>query len=458
MMRMSLASVLVAVACLLAAPSAPGVGTGGTGLYMRGALAVAPGVVVNNITFDAAQASITINGHHGSSGDDLHPGMVAGIVGNVVPGQQYGTASQIGVTRATLGMVARVGTGGTGLYAVGVYVATRTDTVYAGLGSIADLSPGDGVDVYGYSDGVSGTIYATRIERVAAPANAELHGIVASLGSGTFVLQGVTVDDSGAQLVGFSGPVAIGDRVGVDGTINAQGVFVATTVTFEPDTTTQNGEEAEIEDGITAVLTPTLFVVDGFVVDASKATFSGGSAASLAVGRLVHVEGRTINGDLVASSVEFNDDGEDSSDSAGGNGNSASEVDGSITSLSSPTMFVVNGVTIDASTATFANGPAANVALGRYVKVVGARSGSTLKATRVTFVTTSSSSSSGEVEGKVTGVNAPGVYAVGSVVVDARSATVSGGTLATIKPGTKIEASGAWQSGTLVAKRLSIDD
>ena len=460
MMRIAL-KLVVSIVCLLCVPFASGVGTGGTGLYMRGTLALAPGVVVNNVTFDASQAAITINGHTGRPPSELRPGMVAGVNGNVAPGQQYGVANQIGVTRSVTGISVRVGTGGTGLKVGGIYVTPRTDTVYAGIHSIGDVVSGDTLDVYGYSDGVSGNVYATRIERVAPGSSVELHGIVMSPSQGRFVLQGLTVDASNAQLVGFTGSIAAGDRVGVAGTFDAQSVLVATTVTLEPDTSTANGQEAEIEDAVTAVLAPGLFVVNDFVVDATNASFSGGSVADLAVGHVVHVEGRMVNGTLVAKTVEFDDDSEDGgysgSGSTSGGTSGSSEVDGTIASVASSTSFVVKSMTIDASSATFNNGQAADVAVGRLVKVIGIKNGSILKASKVTFVNTSSGGS-GEVEGKVSAVTAAGVYTVGGTSVDARTAKISGGSLATIKVGTKIEASGAWQSGVLVAKKVSIDD
>jgi uncharacterized protein DUF5666 len=452
MKRTLVVNFIVLAVAFVCAQVASGVGTGGTGVYVRGALGVGPGVVVSNITFDASQAAITINGRAGRPVDDLRPGMVAGVAGNVVPGQQAGVASQVGVTRSVYGGVMKVGTGGTGLKVAGVSVAPRTDTVYGGLASVGDIEQGDTLDVYGYSDGVSGTVYATRIERVPAASGVELHGIVATPGPTGFVLQGVAVDYSAAQLVGFSAPLAAGDRVGVAGTLDPQNVLIASTVTFEPDTHTSNGQEVEIEDAITVVLAPGLFIVDDFMVDATKATFGGGSAADLAVGRVVHVEGRMENGTLMARDVEF-DDEEESRSYVGG-----SEVDGTIASVAPPTSFVVKGVTVDASAATFANGQAGDVVVGRFVKVIGSRNGATMRATKVTFANGGGSwSSFGEVEGRVSAVSSPGVYAIGSITVDARAATISGGTLASISVGSKIEARGAWQGGVLMAKKVEID-
>ena len=398
--RMAVAALLA----LLAAPLAFGVGTGGTGLrvYAHGALTTYGGVVVNGITFDPSQAGITINGRSGRNVNELKPGMVAGVDGDVVPGQSSGVAYSIQVTRVVLGAVTevtpgavmQVGTGGTGLRlrVSGIYVYVRPDTVVDGCGSLADIPVGTIVDVYGYSDGTTGMVDATRIECVGPSGEVELHGVASAITATSMVVQGVTVDITNAQFVGFSGPIAAGDRVEVDGTSTASGV-VADTVTFDPeDGDSPNGQEVEVEDAISGVMSPSVFVVDKFEVDATNAKFSGGTAANIAVGRVVHVEGNMVNGIVNAKSVAF-DDGE----SNGGDGTEhpagaeMADVDGTISAFASAASFVVDGITIDASAATFSNGAAADLANGKFVKVTGTRTGTTMKAATVRFSTGGSS-------------------------------------------------------------------
>ena len=52
----------------------------------------------------------------------------------------------------------------------------------------------------------------------------------------------------------------------------------------------------------------------------------------------------------------------------------------------------------------------------------------------------------------------PGIFTLGSLTVDARNARMSGGGLSDIREGTKVQATGTLQSGTLVATRVEIDD
>ena len=584
-----------ALVALLAAPLAHGVGTGGTGLrvYAHGALYRNGGVVVKGITFDPSQATVTINGEPHSA-DDLLPGMVAGVDGNVVPGLSTGTANSIQATRVVLGAVndiapaaiMRVGTGGTGLRirVAGISVNPRSDVVVAGCASLADIVVGTTLDVYGYSDGILGSVDATRIECVDPSNTVELHGVAsaitpASIAPASIVVQGVTVNTSSATFVGFDVPIAAGDRVEVDGTTDGQSILW-TTVTFEPDADTSNGEDAEVEDAISAMMGPAVFVVDDFTIDATNAHFSNGTAADLAVGRVVHVEGTVVNGILNAKSVEF-DDGE--SGDGGGTSNPPAgtelddvdgaisafisaasfvvhgitidasaatfvngaatdladgkvvkmigartglamkattvtfetgdtgdteleDVDGAITAFTSTANFTVDGISVDASTATFVNGVAADLAIGKSVKILGTLTGTAMQATQVTFISGSgsddgtdgggggghsgggpgsgggtnpgttkppsggdggddhpgggdgSSAASAEVEGPVGSLVSPGIFTVGTVTVDAKSARISGGSVADIREGTRVHATGPIQAGTLVATRVEIDD
>ena len=160
----------------------------------------------------ASQAAITINGEAGHSADDLLPGMVAGVDGNVVPGLQVGVATSIHVTRVVRGWSLHVGTGGTGLRIrmAGIDVIPRADVVVAGCASLADVTVGTTLDVYGYSDGITGAVDATRIECVGPSGEVELHGVASAITPSSMVVDGVTVDISGAQFIGFVMPTRRG--------------------------------------------------------------------------------------------------------------------------------------------------------------------------------------------------------------------------------------------------------
>jgi hypothetical protein len=446
-------TLLCAALAVLVSSLAWGVGTGGTGLrvaYVRGMMAASGGgIAVNGVDFDSSSARVTINGVRVRGVDDLRDGMVAGVDGGVDGTGTRGIAQSIDVNRMVLGSAFRVGTGGTGLYVANLYIAAGTGVVYDGLGSLSDVAPGDWLDVYGYGDGVSGTVHATRIERVTPAGAAEIHGTITLLDTASMVVNGVTVDTHAAVFSGFDPAPAVGDRVVVVGTATTNG-FVAATVVPETDSVRENAEEAEVEDAVEAVIDAGHFVVAGLEVDATQATYAGGTAADLAVGRVVHVDGSIVKGVLVASDVEFDSEFDEG------------EVEGTISAVVSATTFVVHGVTVDASTAHLSGGNVSDIQVGRKVEAEGKKDkkSGVLRAAKVEFDDSHGGktppSSGSQVKGKVSALADPGLFWVGSQLVDARTAKITGGTAASIQPGVRVQATGALSNGIFVATKVKI--
>ena len=458
--------VAVILVALLSAPLAHGVGTGGTGLrvYAHGALSRIGGVVVKGITFDPSRATIAVNGQPRSA-DDLLPGMVAGVDGDVVPGLSTGVARSIKVTRVVLGAVSdiipgavtHVGTGGTGLRIrlAGISVNPRPDVVIAGCASLDDITVGTTLDVYGYSDGILGVVDATRIECVGPSGAVELHGVASAIAAASIVVQGVAVNTSNAQFIGFAVPVAAGDRVEVEGTATAQGI-IATKVTFEPDAGSPNGEDAEVEDAISAMMSPAAFVVDSFTIDATSAHFSNGTVADLAVGRVVRVEGTVVNGILNAKSVEFDDESDDDGGGKPPGGAEQDAVEGAISGFVSPASFVVHGLTVDASAATFVKGAVTDLANGKVVKVIGPRSGTAMKATKVTFDAGDASDTEiDDVDGGISAFTSAADFVVGGRTIDASAATFANGAASDLAVGKVVKVLGIRIGSSMRATKVT---
>jgi len=134
---------------------------------------------------------------------------------------------------------------------------------------------------------------------------AELDGLVTSVASASrFVVNGVTVDASGAQV---SGSVQVGARVEVSGTLRS-GVLVAARVTAsgaETNAFELNGSIASLDTAGRS------FVLRGVTVSYARSDlrFDQGSAALLAVGRKLKVEG-VLSADrtrLEATRIRFDD-------------------------------------------------------------------------------------------------------------------------------------------------------
>ena len=400
---------------LLAVPIASGVGTGGTGLrasYIHAAIAPAPGVVVNGVNFDPSQAMITINGQDQRTPDELRPGMVAGIDG--VRGLRFAGRRRVDHP----GPARRNGTGAAGRLGRhrhprrrdpgGAARRRRVDGC-----TLADIGYGTTIDVYGYSDGVSGSMNATRIECTGASNSTELHGVASAVTLTTMVVHGVTIDITNATFVGFTAPTA-GDLVSVVGVMIGQEIFATTVTNDADDSGSSNGEDAEVEDAIGAVISPSVFVVDQFEIDATHATFSGGTAVEprrrarrprhrngrqrhpdRAVGRVrrQRIRGRRWqrqwqrrSGRTGRAGTGTDTGGSDSGTGSGGSGGGTTymgSVSGTISTFTSTASFVVRGMTIDASTATIVNGAATDLSVGAYVYVVGPCNGKSMKAAKI---------------------------------------------------------------------------
>ncbi len=179
----------------------------------------------------------------------------------------------------------------------------------------------DGVGTNGPSDGdlvtvrasqppAGGVLVATRVQREDGSTfddggQAEVEGIVSSFASiASFRVANVPVDGSNAVFTrGSIAGVVNGARIEVKGR-SSGGVLRATQIKVEEG---DDAFEAELRGTIDSFTSIASFVVRGQVVDASAATFSDGSASSLAAGRRVEVRG-VLQGSIVkATRVKFDD-------------------------------------------------------------------------------------------------------------------------------------------------------
>ena len=229
----------------------------------------------------------------------------------------------------------------------GVYVATRIDpatgaTAYAVRGAVAALDAGAltfqvGSQVFDYAAAAppaglaNGQVVRVRVQATpASPAHwtvvdfgtgaavpgsgrtGELEGVVGALADARhFVVAGVPVDASAAAFLPAGAAVAAQARVEVTGRM-VEGVLVATQVDVEAgdDGGAGSGGAIEIEGAIlTAVDTVhrTFGMRGPTRVDYAGASFDGGTAADLAIGKRVEVRG-TLSADgtqVVATRIEF---------------------------------------------------------------------------------------------------------------------------------------------------------
>jgi cytochrome c-type biogenesis protein CcmE len=133
----------------------------------------------------------------------------------------------------------------------------------------------------------------------------EVEGTISSfVNIANFVVSGQAVNASQATISnGSASDLANGRKVQVRGVLQ-NGVLVATSVQIEDASQSQ---EVSIEGLISNFVSVSNFVVAGRKVDASHAKFDGGTAANLANGKKVQVQGTLSGQTVIATEVEFDD-------------------------------------------------------------------------------------------------------------------------------------------------------
>ena len=160
------------------------------------------------------------------------------------------------------------------------------------------------------------------------------------------------------------------------------GVLVATRVEFKSVSTANNPPvvgDSEAKGAISNFVSISNFSVAGQTVNAQNAVFEDGTAANLANGALVEVHGQMQGTVLVATRVQFKSTV--TPPSAG----IEFESTGAISGFVSVSSFMLAGVQIDASAASFERGTATNLANGVTVEVRGTLSNGIVRANRVRF-------------------------------------------------------------------------
>ena len=352
-----------------------GVTSGGTGSFSTGAITGFGSIIVGAIRFDDSKASsiLDVDDDNTDLRGQLRLGMVVRVKGKPKTGTSA-DAETIEVRSELLGPVSRIDA--TTLTVLGQTVkVTATTFLDEGLAGLASLTANDIVEVHGFVDSVNNVITATRIERktLAGVKAFKLQGTVRALTATTFQIEDLVISfaagiDVPSSLV-LTNVLVV--RVRLEATLNTGTRKAVKIRTAELEL--QNRDEAKVEGTITAFTSISQFSVNGLTVDASGAE----APAGLKPGDRVEVEGKLVNGVLIAKKVELENEHDPLK----------FELHGTVGSLTATT-FVVRGVTVDYSAAPqFSNGTASNLRDGVPVEVKGvvAAGGTQLRATRIAF-------------------------------------------------------------------------
>ena len=265
--------------------------------------------------------------------------------------------------------------------------------VKVGTASIAPagttLANGELVTVWSNTDPVGNTINANtiRIKWLAGTSqNVTLSGAISNFTSAAaFQVRNLNVDASNAVIAPSGTTLAAGKYVVVVGTFDAaSNKLNATSVTVF---TAAAPTAVELHGTVTNFVSASSFTVRGVVVDASAATYTGGTAAQLANGVFVQVFGTVNNNVVSASSVAIQ-----AFTPMQAPAGSMIDVGGMIATYDaatgSYTMTMPSGVTISGTLGTstfYGNGTAANFAPGQSVTVSGMFKGGMMSTSVASF-------------------------------------------------------------------------
>ncbi len=347
-----------------------GVETGGTGTgaYIQGPISGFGSVIVAGVRFDDAGASIEDRDGGVRSRDDLRLGMLveveSGPIASDASGVRSATATRLRLASELLGPISALDVANARLTVLGQPVRLTAASVVEGVaGGAAALALGDVVEVHGFYAPATGYL-ATRLERrSSAPAGYRVRGVVRELDAAARTLR---VGAQGFDLAAVSLPAGLvnGDFVRMTlQTVQVGGRWPVSVIAID-NRSAGDRDEAEVEGLISGFTSASRFSVNGVRIDASQASFPDGSAG-LAEGVRVRVRGRSVEGSLLASSVDIRND-----DEAFGDG---IDLRDAITSVNAAAQtFTLRGVTVFyGSQPRFDGGTASDLAPGRRVRVRG---------------------------------------------------------------------------------------
>jgi hypothetical protein len=372
-----LAPLALAASALLAACGGGSAVDGGTPptttvqSYLTGRITGFGSVIVNGVRLDDSGADISDDDGARRGSDDLKLGMVVEVkAGRIDDGTSSGSASVIVVRSEIKGPIEAIDAAAGTLTVLGQALTTDAATVYEDTTGLAALAVGGLVEVYAVP-ATDGTLRATRIEAKTTLEHFKLRGSVAGLdpAARTFRI--------GTALISYAG---LGEVIGLaDGlfvkvklaTVPVDGAWVATKLrSGEREIEVEDRDEAEVEGTVSGFVSLADFKVGGVPVDASGATvsFERGTAADVVDGARVEVEGRIVNGVLVAREVKIEDGDEDDD---GRDDDGEVELHGAIESVDAANgRFVVRGVTVTWNAGTaFKDLTAAGLVVGARVEV-----------------------------------------------------------------------------------------
>ena len=365
-------------------------------------------IVVNGVRFETVGAQVLdADDPYGTSAytDPVKLGMTVAVEGTADESTGSGSATRIRIDGGIRGQVGAVDTAAGTLTVNGQTVKINASTLISGASGPAAIAAATWVEIYGLAQ-TDGSFLATRIEVYASKPQLDasypnattyplsLRGIVAAASAGSFTLPDgkngyLSVSYSAANVVPAGTSIAAGTSVRVLATAAPAGngpVVAAKVLVLNPSTLLGAAASASAVKlkGVVDSVGAGSIVVSGTTVDISAAAKP---ALAIAKNQVVEVGGTMNNGILVASKVSFEDRQASYTAQPGAASSTVDyqqELYGLISAYDATrNTFVVQGVTVQANTATGFELGYNKLANDVYVEVKGALQNGVLVATKI---------------------------------------------------------------------------
>jgi len=328
-----------------------GVGTEGTGTFSSvgsGPITGFGSIVVGGVRYDDSSASVNDDDGNSTDRSQLALGMVVDVEGGAITTSADGTtlsatATRVRTRRALLGPADAIDLAAGRLQVLGQQVLVTGDTTFGSslAGGLAAVATGQLLEVWGLYDASRTAWVATRLAPAAAGSTYSVSGPVASVdGSQSFTL-------GGQRFAGSTAGLSAGSLVQLklQSATDASGRWQVTTQRAD-DPLPDQSDDAGLEGLVSAVASASRFTVNGTTVDSGSARVDG----TVQAGARVQVRGALVAGVLVATRVQASPP----------EALRGFELKGTPTGLDTVARrFVLRGVTVDYSGASFRNGSAA---------------------------------------------------------------------------------------------------
>ena len=411
-------------------------------------------IIVNGVKYDDSSTTVSLDSDTEKSVAQTTADLKLGM--QVELKHASGLATDVLVASALRGPVTSVDAAQFTLSVLGqkvlVDVSGADATVLDGFASFADIKANDWIEVHA-SESADGSLKATRIERESAAQSTaiKIAGKLSALdaaaktfkvGSTTINYANSTVRPTVAVLANDQRVYVFSDAGAIAGVVNAKKIRVK-------DAKLLGVAQGNVAGLITDFISLSDFKVGGIKIDASKARFENGAVADLVNGAPVRIKGTVKDGVINASEIEFK--------KKLGAESAVISVKGTVTDFVSLSSFKLRGQTIDAASASFVGGKAADVANGSFVELQAQLVNGQIKAVKLTFIAQEKEGLALNLAGLVQNYDktAQTITIAGASLKLLDTTTFSGGVAADLANGKLVEVSVLRNGGVFEVRQLS---